>query len=78
MTKHFRSPGMIAGFFVTSTVAAHTGHGRGGGDFSILHYLSEPLHIVAGLSLAAALLAAIAWARHERSRSGRVFHRKSG
>jgi len=78
MSKHFKSPGIIMGFFVTSTAVAHTGHGHGGGDFSLLHYLSDPMHMVAGLSLAAALLTAIVWTRHKRHRSRRVFHPKSG
>ncbi len=76
MSKQFKSPVMIMCFFVTSIAAAHPGHAAGGGDSGVLHYLSHPLHVVVGVSLAAALLTAIAWARHNRPRSRRVFHRK--
>lgn len=45
-----------AALFLTSSVAmAHSGHGREGGDFSLLHYLSEPSH-VAGMALLLALV----------------------
>ncbi len=77
MSKQLKSPGMIMGFFVTSIAAAHPGHGQGSGDFIALHYLSDPLQTVTGLSLAAALVTAIAWIRHKRLRSRRVFLRKS-
>ena len=26
--------------------AAHTGHGQGGGSMALIHYLTEPLHLV--------------------------------
>lgn len=35
--------------------AAHPGHGRDGGSFSLFHYLTEPLH----LAVAAVLLGAV-------------------
>jgi hydrogenase/urease accessory protein HupE len=38
-----------------SAAAAHPGHGRDGGDFSPLHYLTEPDHLVVGIPLAALL-----------------------
>ena len=28
-----------------SPAFAHPGHGQGGGDFGVLHYLSEPAHL---------------------------------
>ena len=28
-----------------STAFAHPGHGKNGGDFGVLHYLSEPAHL---------------------------------
>lgn len=28
---------------------AHPGHGKEGGNFSLLHYLSEPLHLISGI-----------------------------
>jgi len=78
MSKQFRFPGVIMGLFVTSIAAAHPGHGHGGEDFSVLHSLSDPLHIVGGLSLAVSLLTAIAWARRTRPRSLRMRRGKSG
>ena len=30
----------------SGTAFAHPGHGSGGGDFSPLHYLSEPEHLL--------------------------------
>ncbi len=30
---------------LASSAAAHPGHGRGGGDFSAMHYLGEPMHL---------------------------------
>jgi hypothetical protein len=56
--------------FLTSTVQAHSGHGRHGGDFSLLHYLSEPEHVV-GVALLLALVIGgglMLWKRHQRSR----------
>ena len=35
----------------TSSAFAHPGHGRGGGDFSPLHYLTEPDHLVVGIPM---------------------------
>ena len=34
-----------------SSAFAHPGHGRGGGDFSPLHYLTEPDHLVVGIPM---------------------------
>jgi hypothetical protein len=31
---------------LASSAAAHPGHGRGGGDFGLPHYLTEPAHLV--------------------------------
>ncbi len=43
-----------------SSVAAHPGHGQTGGDFSLLHYLIEPQHVLGG-SLALLVLLLGAW-----------------
>jgi hypothetical protein len=32
-------------FLGASSAFAHPGHGQGGGDFGVLHYLSEPAHL---------------------------------
>jgi hypothetical protein len=51
---------------VPATTFAHPGHGASGGDWSLLHYLTEPYHVgaigtalvvVAGLFLARAIRA---------------------
>jgi hydrogenase/urease accessory protein HupE len=39
----------------TSPAFAHPGHGRDGGDFGPLHYLTEPDHLVVGLPMLALL-----------------------
>lgn len=78
MSKQFKFPGIIMGLFVTSIAAAHPGHGHGGGDFGVMHYLSDPLHMVVGLSLAVALLSAIAWSRGTLPWSRRRLNGKSG
>jgi hypothetical protein len=41
---------------------AHPGHGLGDG-WSFLHFVSEPVHAVPGILLAACVLGAIAWVR---------------
>jgi len=38
--------------------AAHTGHGRGGGSMTLIHYLTEPFHLVYLLCLV--VIAAVA------------------
>jgi|HubBroStandDraft_6_1064221.scaffolds.fasta_scaffold152337_2 hydrogenase/urease accessory protein HupE len=42
---------LIAGL-LSSPSWAHPGHGVGGGDWSLAHYLTEPDHIAAALGLA--------------------------
>ncbi len=78
MSNQFAFPVTIMGLLVPSIAAAHPGHGHGGGDFSVAHYFTDPLHIVIGLSLAVALLTAIAWARHTIPWLRRMLHGKSG
>lgn len=55
---------------VSSTAFAHPGHGRGGGDFSAMHYLTEPAH--AFFAIAVLLVAAVAagyGTRHVRAKA---------
>jgi hydrogenase/urease accessory protein HupE len=55
---------------VGSTAFAHPGHGRGGGDFSALHYLTEPDHALFAITaLLAAAVAAGYGARLFRSKT---------
>ena len=49
-----------------STAVAHPGHGRAGGDFSALHYLGEPDHLVFAVLLL--VLVALLGTRAVRSR----------
>ena len=42
---------LIAGL-ASSSSWAHPGHGSDGGDWSVLHYLPEPDHLVVALGLA--------------------------
>jgi len=40
------------GTFALATVAhAHPGHGEPGDDFSLIHYVTEPLHLGVGFCL---------------------------
>jgi len=41
----------FAWLVMSSSAAAHPGHGRAGGDFSPLHYLSEPLHLAMAIPM---------------------------
>ena len=59
----------IAGF-ISSLCWAHPGHGVGGGDWSVRHYLTEPVHLVAALGLALLVAGSLAW-RAVRARSAR-------
>jgi hypothetical protein len=34
---------------LATAAAAHPGHGRGGGDYSLLHHVIEPQHLLAGV-----------------------------
>ena len=46
-----------AAWLTASSVAvAHPGHGHDGGSFSLLHYLTEPLHFLQGVLLAAGVV----------------------
>lgn len=77
MSRQFTLPVTIMGFLAPSIAGAHTGHGHGGGDLSLVHYLNDTSHMAVGLSLAVALLTAIAWARRTLSGSRRTLHGKS-
>jgi hypothetical protein len=41
-----------------ANLALHPGHGRTGDGFDLIHYLTEPIHLLGGVALA--LVAAIA------------------
>jgi hydrogenase/urease accessory protein HupE len=45
MTKRVAAIG-LAWVALVSPAAAHPGHGRASGDWSALHYLSEPEHLL--------------------------------
>ena len=72
MTKTVAAIG-FAWLALVSPVAAHPGHGPAGGDFSALHYLSAPEHLL--FAVPALLLVALCGARALRSgRRGRGWH----
>ena len=50
---------LIAGL-LSSPARAHPGHGVGGGDWSLVHYLTEPDHLAAALGLALLVAASFA------------------
>ena len=56
----FRRMAAVASVWVAgaSSAFAHPGHGRGGGDFGVLHYLSEPAHL--WVAVAMVLIVAVA------------------
>ena len=51
----------ISLFAVPSITSAHPGHGEGGASTSLLHYLSEPVHVVGLLVSAIVIVAAVTW-----------------
>ena len=62
---------LLAGF-ISSPARAHPGHGVGGGDWSMLHYLTEPDHLVTALGLALLFAGALAWRAIRARRARRV------
>ena len=62
---------LIAGL-ISSPSWAHPGHGVGGGDWSLVHYLTEPDHLVPALGLAL-VVAGSSWPaiRARRARQAR-------
>lgn len=51
---------LISLLWISFPSYAHTGHGDGSGDFSLLHYLKEPEH-AAGVALLMILAGAAIW-----------------
>ena len=39
----------VAWLAMNAPAAAHPGHGREGGDYSLLHHVIEPEHLIAGV-----------------------------
>jgi hypothetical protein len=58
----------LAGALAAAQAAAHPGHGARGGDFSLAHYLTEPLHVVTTVLCILAVAGALAWARRASRR----------
>jgi hydrogenase/urease accessory protein HupE len=48
---------------ISSVAAAHPGHGTGGENHSLVHYLTEPAHVVPMLSVAVLGALAIVYLR---------------
>ena len=51
---------LLAGL-VSSPSWAHPGHGAGGGDWSMLHYLTEQDHLLTALALALLFAGPLVW-----------------
>jgi len=47
---------------------AHPGHGVAGGSNSIGHYLTEPIHLIAGAGALALAGVLVRWRAHDRAR----------
>jgi hydrogenase/urease accessory protein HupE len=60
---------LVAGL-ASSPAWAHPGHGVDGGDWSLLHYLTEPDHLIGALGLAILVAGSFAW-RATRARRTR-------
>jgi hypothetical protein len=65
MTKRVAAIG-LAWLGLISTAAAHPGHGRADGDWSALHYLGEPEHLLFAIPFL--VLLALVGTRRLRSR----------
>jgi hypothetical protein len=59
----------ITALTVSSPASAHPGHGLGGGSYSLLHYVTEPLHLLGGLAVVAAFVLGAALLRIARTRA---------
>ena len=59
---------LVAAVLVPATAWAHPGHGAGGGDWSVRHYLTEPDHLLGGL-VVALVVAGVFLLRTHRTRS---------
>lgn len=49
---------VLAVFSITRIAGAHPGHGESGGGFSLMHHLSEPVHILGAVILVSLVVAA--------------------
>jgi hypothetical protein len=61
----------ILAMFAASPAFAHPGHGAGGGDQSVLHYLTEPIHLLGlgGAAVATIIVVVILFALRRRERA---------
>ena len=51
MKRQLAPVAIILSMLPTSVATAHPGHGHDGGTYNLVHYLSEPMHLVAGLGI---------------------------
>ena len=54
-----RACSLMSALLAPATAWAHPGHGVGGGDWSLRHYLTEPEHVLPALALFLAVV--MAW-----------------
>lgn len=57
---------VLALLALPAAAAAHPGHGFGGGSYSLLHYLTEPVHGLSGLLGIAAVGLLAVWVTGRR------------
>ena len=56
----------IALFAAPSITSAHPGHSEDGASTSLLHYVSQPVHLLGVLAGAIVIVAAVTWAQRVR------------
>ncbi|MBU0740754.1 hypothetical protein KKG45_06750 [bacterium] len=59
----------LATFLMASGAGAHPGHGEPGHGFSLVHYLTEPVHVFSALVLAVLVVVAARVVVRRRKRS---------
>jgi len=61
--------GLFALAMLAGSAQAHPGHGSDGGSFSLVHYLTDPTHIVIGALILLGLAVILAKVRGKSTRA---------
>ena len=64
--------GLLIGGLLSTCCWAHSGHGIGGGDWSLRHYLTEPEHLVTALGVAVLIAVPFVWRDIRARRAARA------